>query len=386
MVSRKILIFAGYFYPHLGGSEQSIYELSKRLVKKGYEIDIVTCNTENVLIYEELEGIHIYRLPSWDIFGGVYPIPKPTLTTFRTLRGLLKGPHDIVFTFTRFFITSFMGFIMSKLKKKPLIHTELGSRHSVVSNRMVDLISRTYDHTFGALVVRNADKLICNCNLAAKFLKHLGAKKEISISPVGVDLATFVKKPTDLKARIGLNDGAIVITSISRLIYAKGIQDMILAFPRIRQEVPNVKLLIIGSGPFRQELEKLARKVDVGGILFLGQIAHHEVAEVLNITDVFVNPSYSEALTAYPVLEAGAVGIPSVTTDVGGTREVIKDYKTGLLVKSGDIGALEKKICELIKNKDLREEIGKNVQQLITEKFKWDHVVPFYCEEIESLF
>ena len=384
-MTQKILVYAGYFYPHLGGSEQVVCELSKGLAKIEYEIDIITCNTENVLSYEEIHGFHVYRLDSWNILGGTYPVPKPTLFNFRTLVEISKCPHDLIFTFTRFFTTSFVGLMMSKLKMKQLIHTELGSSHSIISNKILDSICKIYDHTFGTLIVRSADKLICNCNLTVHFLKHLGAKKDISVSPCGVNLSLFAKKQTNLKNRIGLDDEAIIITSVSRLIYAKGIQDLILAFPRIRQEEPNAKLLIIGSGSYRQELDKIVEEIGSEGILFFGQISHEEVAEVLNITDIFVNPSYSEALTAYPVIEAGAMGVPSVTTDVGGTREVIEDYETGLLIKAGDIDDLGGKICELIKNKDLRDKIGTNIQHFVTEKFGWDGAVQFYHEQIESI-
>lgn len=384
-MTRKILVCAGYFYPHLGGSEQVICELSKGLARMGCKIDIITCNTENALPYEDISKVSIYRLDSWNILGGTYPVPKPNLANFRTLVIILRKSHDLILTFTRFFSTSFLGLVISKLKMKPLIHTELGSSHSIISNRILDSICKIFDHTFGALIVRSAEKLICNCNITVKFLKHLGGKNNIFVSPCGVNLALFVKKRTNLKTRIGLDDEAIIITSVSRLIYAKGIQDLILAFPRIRQEEPNAKLLIIGSGSYRQELDKIVEEIGSNGIFFMGQITHEEVAEVLNITDIFVNPSYSEALTAYPVLEAGAIGIPSVTTDVGGTKEIIEDYNNGLIIKAGDIDNLGEKICELIKNKDLRDKLGKNIQHLVTEKFRWEDAVQFYYEQIESI-
>ena len=381
-MTRKILIFAGYFYPHIGGYGQFIYELSKRLVKKGYVIDIITCNTENAAAREVMDGILIYRLPSWNILNGVYPIPKPTLTTFRTLRGLLKGPHDIVFTFTRFFSTSFIGLIISKLKRKPLIHTELGSRHSVVSNKMVDLISKTYDHTIGSLIVKSAWKNIGNSNATCDFIRHLGAKETIVIHN-GIDTNIFRKKNTDLREKLSLED-SVVITFVGRLIYAKGVHDLISVFADIEREFNNVKLLIVSYGLYRQELEKLAEKVCKEEILFLGQKNQEEIVEILNITDIFINPSYSEGLPT-SVLEAGAMGLPIVATDVGGTSEIIENYKTGLLVPPGDTKLLKEKIFELIKDKNLRRGLGDNAHKVIKEKFDLDTIAEKYesvCEEL----
>ncbi len=380
---KRILVFAGFFYPHIGGSVQVIHELSKRLVKRGYEIDVITCNVERMLAYEELDGVCIYRLPSWNILGGTYPIPKPTLTTFRIYWGRLKGPHDMVFTFTRFFITSFMGVIISTLKHKPLIHTELGSRHSFVSNKMVDLISKTYDHTVGSLIVTSAWKTIGNSNATCDFMRHLGAKETIMIHN-GIDTNVFRKKSSTLRNKLMLDD-SVVITFVGRLIYAKGVHDLISVFLDLERESSNLRLLIVSDGPNRQELERLAEaSCNKKNILFLGWRTREEIVEILSITDIFVNPSYSEGLPT-SVLEAAAVGLPIVATDVGGTNEIIENYKTGLLVPPGDIKLLKEKIFELINDKKLRTDLARNAHTVIKEEFDYDIIVTKYediCEEI----
>lgn len=375
MVSRKVLIFAGYFLPHIGGYGQSIYELSKRLVKKGYEIDIVTCNIENVSIYEELEGIHIHRLPSWDIFGGVYPIPMPTLTTLKILWKLLRKKHDLINTQTRFMITSFLGLVFAKIKRIPLIHTERGTKHSVVSDRIIDLISKTYDHTIGSLIVKSAWKNIGVSSAACDFLRHLGAKETTTIHN-GIDANLFRKKNSNLREKTSFGN-SVVITFVGRLIYAKGVHDLISVFADIDREFNSLELLIVGYGPYKQELEKLAEKTCKEKISFLGRKNRKEIAEILSVTDIFVNPSYSEGLPT-SVLEASATGLPIVATDVGGTSEIIENYKTGLIVPPGDTKLLKEKISELIEDKDLRSVLGENAHKVTKEKFNWDVIAKKY--------
>jgi len=371
----KILIFAGYFYPHIGGYEQAIYELSKRLAKNGYEIDIITCNTENGIAYEKLDGFHIYRLPSWNILGATYPIPKPTLTTLKTLWYLLKKKHAVISTQTRFMTTSFLGLVFAKIKKIPLVHTEHGAKHSVVSNKMVDLISRTYDHTIGSLIVKSAWKNIGNSNATCVFLRHLGAKEAIVIHN-GIDTNIFRKKNNNLREKLNLED-SVVITFVGRLIYAKGVHDLISVFGDIEREFNDLKLLIVGYGTYRRELEKLAEKNCKEKILFLGQKNQEEIIEILSVTDIFVNPSYSEGL-GISVLEAGAIGLPIIATDSGGTRDIIENYKTGLIVPPGDVKLLKEKIFELIKDINLRKDLGENAHKLITEKFDWNVITKKY--------
>lgn len=380
-----MLIFAAYFYPHVGGYEKIVYELSRRLVQRDYEIDILTCNTERVLAYEELDGIHIYRLPSWNVLNSVYPIPKPCPTSFKILRRLLSKNYDVINTQTRFFITSFLGLIFAKLKRTPLVHTEHGARHSIVPNKLIDLISRAYDHSIGALIVNSARRNIGVSEAACEFLKHLGATT-IQLVHDGIDTTIFKKKEdTNYRQKLGISKDVVVITFVGRLIYAKGVQDLISAFSKIKDTAPEVKLLIVGDGPYRANLENLAYQTDcAGSILFLGQRNQDEVIDVLSATDIFINPSYSEGL-GISVMEAASIGLPIIATDVGGTREIITTDKTGILVKAGDVGQLAEELCRLCANAELREKLGKNARILAERKFNWDKITGEYIKLYTSL-
>jgi glycosyltransferase involved in cell wall biosynthesis len=382
---KRILTFAAYFYPHIGGYEKNVYELSRRLVQRGYEVDIVTCNTEHSAAYEELDGIRVHRLPSWNALGSTYPIPKPCPTSFRILRRLLRKNYDVLNTQTRFFITSFLGLIFAKLKRTPLVHTEHGTRHSIVLNKVIDLISRAYDHSIGALIVKSAKRNTGVSEAACEFLKHLGATN-IQLVHNGIDTTIFKKKEdTNYRQKLGISNDAIVITFVGRLIYAKGVQDLISAFSRIKDAAPEVKLLIAGDGPYRAELEKLAHQTDChSGILFLGQKNQAELIDILSATDVFVNPSYSEGLPT-SVMEAASIGLPIIAGDVGGTGEIIADYKTGILIKSANTGQLEQKLRELLTNTQLRTELGANARIFVERKFNWDKIIQDWIEILGEL-
>jgi glycosyltransferase involved in cell wall biosynthesis len=169
------------------------------------------------------------------------------------------------------------------------------------------------------------------------------------------------------------------------LIYAKGVQDLISAFSRIKDAAPEVKLLIAGDGPYRAELEKLAHQTDChSSILFLGQKNQAELIEILSTTDIFVNPSYSEGLPT-SVMEAASIGLPIIASDVGGTGEIIADYKTGILIKSANTGQLEQKLRELLTNTQLRTELGANARIFVERKFNWDKIIQDWIEISKEL-
>jgi glycosyltransferase involved in cell wall biosynthesis len=382
---KRILIFAAYFHPHIGGYEKIVYELSRRLVQSGYEIDILTCNTEKAPAFEELDGIRIYRLPCWNALNSLYPIPKPCPTSFRILRRLLRKNYDVIHTQTRFFVTSFLGLIFAKLKRTPLVHTEHGTRHSTVPNKVIDLISRAYDHSIGALLVKSARKNIGVSEAACEFLKHLGAANAQVIYN-GIDTSIFKKEEdTNCRQKLGISNDDIVITFVGRLIYAKGAQDLISAFSRIKDTAPDAKLLIVGDGPYRAELEKLAHQTDRhSSILFLGQKDQAELIEILSTTDICVNPSYSEGLPT-SVMEAASIGLPIIATDVGGTREIITTDETGIMVKARDVGQLAEELYRLLANAELRGKLGKSARILAERKFNWDKITGEYIKLYTSL-
>jgi glycosyltransferase involved in cell wall biosynthesis len=371
----RILIMTGYYYPHIGGSVVHIHEIAKRLVKLGHTVDIVTLNSEKTLGHEAMEGVTIYRLPSFSVLAGNYEIILPGVTFFRVVYALLKKKNDIVLTYTRFHTTTLLGLLISKVMRIPHIHTELGSSHSVLANRIVCLLSEWYDHTLGALAIKYADQVICNCKASKDFLLHLGVEgQRIKVINSGVDLNLFSRKGSNWKSKLGLDEDTVVITVISRLIYAKGVQDVIYAFPRIKQEVKNAKLLIVGDGNYRRCLESIVPDTNREDIIFLGELSRKDVSDIYNITDIIINPSYSESLISYSVLEAGAIGVPSISTDVGGAREVIKEGISGMLFEPKNIAELNEKVYKLLLNPELRKSIGANIQQIIIHDYDWDKI------------
>lgn len=114
--------------------------------------------------------------------------------------------------------------------------------------------------------------------------------------------------------------------------------------------------------------QKRVERIDKGAILFLGEKSQEQIVEILSITDIFVNPSYSEGLPT-SVMEAAGIGLPIVATDVGGTRQIIEARKTGLLVACGDVDRLRQSICELIRDKNLRILPGENAHRFVKENY-----------------
>jgi phosphatidylinositol alpha-1,6-mannosyltransferase len=213
----------------------------------------------------------------------------------------------------------------------------------------------------------------------------LGATN-IQLVQNGIDTTVFKKREgANCRQKLGISNDAIVITFVGRLIYAKGVQDLITAFPGIKDTAMDTKLLIVGDGPYRTTLENLAYQSTCGrDILFLGRKIQAELIDILSVTDVFVNPSYSEGLPT-SIMEAASIGLPIIATDVGGTGEIITDYKTGILIKAANRSQLEQKLRELLTNTELRKELGANARISVERKFSWDKTIQDWIKLVEGI-
>ena len=374
----RILILAGCYLPVVGGYIKIVHELARKFVKLGYTVDILTCNcTNGTAQHEIIDNVNIHRLSSWNLVHGNYPVPTSSLGNISSVLSLTKNDYQCIITNTRFYPICFIGWILSKLCRVPLIHLEHGSCHTVSESFIVSNIGRIYDHTLGSLLVKSAKANFGVSNPAVGFLSHLGAKNA-KVMHNGIDLSAFeCTKPTSYTK----TPGKTVITYIGRLVYGKGVHDLISIFPKLKGDV---QLLIVGDGSYKDELETLACRVNSSNIVFFGEQPPESIPGILKDTDIFVNPSYSEGLPT-SVLEACAAGCAVVATDVGGTSEIICDGSTGLLVKPGDQQGLVEKINFLLENKSLQDTLGKSAKTYVMDNYSWDQIMGQWIAEINHL-
>jgi len=356
------MIFSGFYLPHVGGAIYDTHVLARGLVDKGYDVEVVTCNTEQSPRTETVDGVRVTRLPCWNLLNGQFPIPKPSMA----LAKLFTRKVELVSTQTRFFTTSFIGLLVAKWQGVPLVHTERGAMHSVVQSRLVDKVSRAYDHTIGSLIVKNSDVCVGLSVEVCAFLEHLGGTIPVRI-PLGVHPAFFDR------VRDHEHAGNRTVVYVGRLIHAKGVHDLLEALKRVRQHVPDAALIIVGDGDYRVVLEKQAGFK----VLFLGALSQELVADVLAQADVFVHPSYSEGQPS-AVAEASAIGLPVVATDVGGTRELVEDGVTGYLVPPRDVGVLADRILDLLTDTSKAANMGRAGREKMKRDYQWQTMVDSY--------
>lgn len=189
-----------------------------------------------------------------------------------------------------------------------------------------------------------------------------------------------------LKSELGIEEDEKVIIHISNFREVKNIPDIIKSFSRIKETV-NAKLLLVGEGPEKEEMEALAAQLQLEKeVIFTGK--RNDMPELLAISDVMFHLSKQEAF-GLVILEAMACGVPTVATDRGGIPEVIDDGLNGYLVPFEDIDAVVEKGLLLLQNDDLRDQFSQ--QGIKTAKTKFhsvdivDQYEQLYYEVVEGL-
>lgn len=380
MKKTNLIIFPGNFLPHVGGLETHVDEFCKYLNKtKKYNITIFV---PNVARAKEQEIIHknvkVIRYPAFELVSN-WPFPKLWSIRFWKLYfGLYKNKYNIVMTRTMFFTNSTIGMFFSKFrfKRVKLVHVEHASDYSKLDSKFKLFANKLYMKTFGKLLLLLSDKVVAISDATKEFLnkEFINDVSNVPIIRRGFDYKLVEKIKPNLKLKNKYKNKKI-ITFVGRLIDGKGVQDVISALNGIDT---NYIFLIIGDGNYKEKLEELTRKYKLEkNVVFLGKNSHKEVISILKVTDVFVNPSYTEGLPT-AVLDGFFSGCKIVATDVGGTYEILSEnwntnrYK---LVKMKDVVAIRENINILLKE---NEKADLDLIKKIKKKFDWKNHAKSY--------
>lgn len=203
--------------------------------------------------------------------------------------------------------------------------------------------------------------------------RRIGTPEQIEVVPLGLELGRFAHADRGAsRRRLGIEDGNFVLVAAGRFAPIKRIDRLLRVFARVRAEVPNARLHLLGDGPLRRELEQLAATLGVGdAINFAGW--RDDVDDWYAASDVVVNTSDNEG-SPLALIEAAATGRPAVATRVGGVVDFVDHEKTGLLFEREDVDAMAAGVVRLARAPTYRDQMGK-AAQLRSVQYSSDRLV-----------
>ncbi|MEV6519945.1 glycosyltransferase family 4 protein [Micromonospora chalcea] len=196
----------------------------------------------------------------------------------------------------------------------------------------------------------------------------------------GVDVETYHPDVdgTEVRKRLGLADRPVVVC-VSRLVPRKGQDMLIRALPEIRRRVPGAALLVVGGGPYRSTLEKLARQAGLEhDVVFTGSVpsdalpAHYAAGDVYAMPCRTRNRGLDVEGLGIVYLEAGATGLPVVAGDSGGAPDAVRDGETGYVVSGRDVAQLADRVATLLADRDLARQFGAAGRAWVEREWRWE--------------
>ncbi len=367
----RILVI-NYEYPPIGGGGGFVTrDILEHIAHLGHHVTVITSHYDGLSSHESFNGVDIIRVPVFfrnklEVANMPSMLCYPPMAVIRGLSRALSNKYDIVNT--HFAVPSGpAGFILSKLAGIPNVLTIHGGDIFDPSKKTSPHKSPVFSYVV-RFMLKSADRVVAqSSDTKANALKYYRVHRHIDIIPLGIKKPLFQRKARHL---FHLDSNEMVFCTIGRLVKRKNIDDILFVLAELKENFP-FKFIIIGNGPERKHLEKLARNLGLTGKVKLpGNVTDEVKFQLLDISDVYLSTAIHEGF-GLVFLEAMECGLPVLCYNRGGQKDFLINGKTGFLVDLGDKEGLKAKLLSLVNNDHLRREIA---------AFNKDYVKRFYID------
>ncbi|PWB52444.1 MAG: hypothetical protein C3F06_07765 [Candidatus Methanoperedenaceae archaeon] len=337
----------------------------KKMIEQGYEIYLVSYSKDK--IPKEIPGLKkvIYKplVPSlvpFSIYFNYFPFG------FLHLKYLIrKYKPDILHAGW----VQHYGFISALSGFHPLVIIPWGSDiliepHKSILHRMLTKYA-----------LNRADMISCDARFVKDEIVRISGypEEKIVVFPQGIDQKIFNENVDGMGIRenLGWKEKKILIMARTfKPVY--GIEFFLQAMTEVVKKVPDVRVLMCGDGPLREEFIDFVIKNSLSEYIhFSGNVKNDDLPKYYNAADIYVSSSLSDG-TSLALLESMACGLPSVVTDVPAILEWVKDGENGFIVPRKDSKVLAEKLIELLNNDNMRREFGRKNLAIAKERANWD--------------
>jgi glycosyltransferase involved in cell wall biosynthesis len=381
----KVLILTWEYPPHIvGGLSKHVYGLSKQLSNTGAEVHVVTARTSGIQDYEVMENVHIHRVHPLNVhddhflswIGGLN-----LAIAYKAVELAGKIPFSIIHAHD--WLVGTAAVILKGKLKLPLlttIHATEYGRNNGIHNEMQQFI-----HEKEKQLIEGSDQIIvCSDYMMQELILIFNtSKKKMTVIPNGVDF--FQKNNEMLSDMFPTDKNRKMVFSIGRIVKEKGFDTVIEAAFLAKESKLDVFFVIAGKGPMLENYRRQIKKRQLEEyITFIGYLTDDEKNGYMNKSDINVFPSIYEPF-GIVALESMVRGKPTIVSNVGGLKTIVKHKQTGLLMVPGNAESLLEQICFLVKNPKQANEIGKMGQQVAKNLYGWDRIALETRRVIEDL-
>ena len=360
-------------YPTVGGSGILATRLGVELAKRGHETHFITYERPVAIQDQDYENVfvHLVSVVEYPLFK--YP---PYTVALGSEMFRITEQQDLDLLHVHYALPhSTAAFLARELTGKPYVATLHGSDVTILGSDASYMPVNT-------LSLERADAVTAVSNFIAKEAhESLGISREIKVISNFVDSDRFFPAPCEDPEVIKGRD--VVVTHISNFRPVKRIGDLVYAMSIVTKKAPEARLVLVGDGPERHNIEKLVNQLDLSRhVLFTGY--RSDVPHLIECADVVVLCSETES-TPLTLLEGMSCGLPVVATEVGGIPEIVDDGVNGFLVPLKHPEAIAERILELNADPGLRKRLGDAARETVMERYTIDKIVGQYAKVYEEI-
>jgi len=378
----NLCFFSAKYLPSIGGVERYTAELAKQVSAKGHKVTIVTSNVDKLSPIDYKDNIRTVRLPCINLLKGRFPVPLFNIRFFNLLKIVFEEEYDCVLVQTRFYLHSLIGVKAAYRMNIPSMIIEHGTSHFTIDNKVLDKLGHRYEH-----YITRQEKKYCHNYYGVSvpccdWLKHFGIEAKgtmynaVNISEI--KQCSSGKMKTMAEAIASKYDNTVIFTG--RLVKEKGIIELIEAVKVLNANGTNVALLIVGDGPLKKTIEDSSEEF----VICTGELKHNDAISLLKKSDIFCLPSYSEGFST-SVLEAAACKTFIVTTDTGGSAELLLDDTFGIVMSNHDVDTIAASIKRAIEDKPYRKAAEDKTYYRLVKFFTWEKIAEKYLDRVRDL-
>ncbi|MBN1445226.1 MAG: glycosyltransferase family 4 protein [Candidatus Omnitrophica bacterium] len=375
----------------VGGAQENTIFTVNGLKEKGYDVDLVsgpTTGPEGSLEKQVNTEKGISLIIVKELVRNINPV-YDIICLFKLIILFRKKRYDIVHTHSA--KAGILGRIAAKIacRKTAIIHTVHGLSFHEFQSPLRNILYITAEKIAAIFT----DRFICVGGvMKEKSLRAgIGREGEYSIVYSGFDIRPYVEadRHREFKRKsLGIKDNEKVIGMVGRLYHLKGQEYLMEAFAEVVKEHPDTKLLIVGDGILRADLEAFAKENNISRkVIFTGLVPPSEIPGFISAMDILVHTSLREGLPK-AVAQGFAGGRPVLAFDVDGAKELVVNDKTGYLIPPKDTSLLTGKINFLLKNPGISYKMGENGRDVVSNLFPVEKMVgsieKIYMELLEK--
>ena len=372
----KILMLTWEYPPRVvGGISKVVYDLSHKMVKEGNEVTVVTYRDgDNVKYYENDKGVEVYRVDNYMIRPNNFIdwIMQLNFNMITKTNEIINknGKFDVIHAHD--WLVAYSAKSIKESYNIPLISTI----HATESGRNSGIHDETqrYINDSEWMLTYESSEVIVNSNYMKNEVQRLFGLPydKINVIPNGVNLQLFsnVNIDYDFRRQYAMDNEKIILY-VGRLVYEKGIQNLIAAMPKILDRYHDSKLIICGRGGMIDDLREQVKYLGIDNkVYFAGYCDSKKMQKMYKCADVAVFPSTYEPF-GIVAIESMLSGTPTIVSDVGGLNEIVEHGVTGMKSYAGNANSIADSVLALLFDPKLCANISQNAIKKVKENYNW---------------